>query len=366
MTNKHIQEYPSQTEMSGFYVIYNRSASLETDGQRGLTHLIEHLACTTVKKLESDLDDNAISWNAMTADDDMIFYMTGIRERVAKMVRPFLNKILYPSFTEQEFLRERNVVLQEYRDSFNSQSQCHFYNLMRTKFGYCTPIGYRQDLEKTTYQECKMLVNQVRRPNQIIAVGLPSLSRLGIDQVKFADPVIYPTLVTNYKKRLHLEHFKSNDNASLIMFSNPFPRTNLPLAGFLSRVLGQGFKSPFYKELRDDRGLVYYVSVYPHEISKTGLFCIGTETSKKKSKVAAKVIQNILENPKKYITDKRVESIRQHLRAKKKINDLFIYERIGTLMYPETSVYSVIDSANTKDLRDLCTKVIATVSIDCE
>jgi len=364
MINPHIKEFPSQTEMSGFYVIYHGSAGGEVDGQRGLTHLIEHLGCTTVKKLESDMDDNAISWNAMTADDSMVFYMTGIAERVSKMVQPFLNKVLHPTFTEKEFERERKVVLQEYQDSFNAQTGCHYYNLMRAKYGYCTPIGYREDLEKTTYKDCLNLVQQVRRPSEIIAVGLPSLK--GLDKIRFADPFTFPPLSINHNKKLKFESFKSNDNASLIMLSNPLPRTELPTASFLARVLGQGFRSPLYKELRDARGLVYYVSTYPTEVRKSGLFGLNTETSKKKAKEAAKVIQDVLHNPKKYITSSRVESVRQHLRAKKKINDLFLYERLGSLMNPETSVYSAVDTVTVADLRQLCEKVIQPISIDSD
>ena len=49
---------------------------------------------------------------------------------------------------KSEFENERKIVLEEYMDSFNSQTEVHMLNLSRKLFNDYDPIGLREDLEK--------------------------------------------------------------------------------------------------------------------------------------------------------------------------------------------------------------------------
>jgi predicted Zn-dependent peptidase len=46
----------SETELSGFYVVYEGSTNLEKPGWYGLSHLMEHLVCKNYDHLQEDFD----------------------------------------------------------------------------------------------------------------------------------------------------------------------------------------------------------------------------------------------------------------------------------------------------------------------
>ena len=124
----------SQTELSSFYVIYNGSVLNENVKNYGISHLIEHCQCKQFKHLYNEFDRYSISWNAYTSSDKIVFYMVGIDEYVNKFKQEFLESLLNFDITEEEFLLEKNVVIQEYKDVFQDQSSSLYFNLLRKEF----------------------------------------------------------------------------------------------------------------------------------------------------------------------------------------------------------------------------------------
>ncbi len=57
----------SETELSGFYVVYEGSTNLEKKGNFGISHLMEHLCCKSVDLLQEEFDRDSIDWNAYTS-----------------------------------------------------------------------------------------------------------------------------------------------------------------------------------------------------------------------------------------------------------------------------------------------------------
>ena len=74
----------SETDLSGFYVVYEGSTNLEKKGWWGLSHLMEHLMCKNFDHLQEDFDKDGIDWNAYTSGSEICFYLTGLDEKVNK------------------------------------------------------------------------------------------------------------------------------------------------------------------------------------------------------------------------------------------------------------------------------------------
>jgi len=352
------------TGMSGFYMVNNRSASHEQPGERGLTHLVEHLGCTLVKKLEKDMDRYGIAWNAATSEEWMAFYMTGLSESVEAMLDPFVKAITNFRFSEKEFDRERKVVIQEYEDYFSKQTYSHFMNLLRRRFGYCSAIGYRQDLTKATYEQVLGLAKMLCTPDSAILVGPKPLTIKA--ELSKKPPVDYPGLFDGYSTEswydLKEEPIARVDNDSVIMMSKSI-REGQAEAKFLSYVLDHGFQSPLNQLLREQHGLVYYASANVESIRGSGLLIISTETAKKNSKKVSDIISSILENPKKYITEKRVEEIREYLRVRRRIAEIKMYDA-DEILLDDKNVFTVLDTVTTEQLRKICSGCITEPSID--
>jgi predicted Zn-dependent peptidase len=102
----------SKTDLSGFYVVYEGSTNLEKPGWYGLSHLSEHLLCKTFDHLQEDFDRDSIDWNAYTSSNEIVFYMTGLDEKIMKYKKDFVRLLTEFKTTKEEFENERQIVLE--------------------------------------------------------------------------------------------------------------------------------------------------------------------------------------------------------------------------------------------------------------
>ena len=161
----------SQTNLSGLYVVYEGSTNLEKKGNFGISHLMEHLMCKTFFHMIQDFDRDGIQWNAYTSSNEIVFYMTGLDEKIDKHKNKYLDALQSFEITKEQFENERQIVLQEYEDTFNDQSQAHSLNLTRKLFNDYDPIGLKEDLEKLKFMDCLNFYElQYAKPTKIINV----------------------------------------------------------------------------------------------------------------------------------------------------------------------------------------------------
>ena len=145
----------SQTDLSGFCVVYKGSTYLEPVGSRGLSHLMEHLVCQNFKHLYSDFEREGVDWNAYTSSEEIVFFINGLSKSVDKYKNQIVDNVL-GGFkpTEEEFEKERQVVYEEYLDCFNDQGSSHYLNLIRYMYSHYGAIGYGGDILNFTYEDC--------------------------------------------------------------------------------------------------------------------------------------------------------------------------------------------------------------------
>ena len=106
----------SETDLSGFYIVYKGSVCNEKKGWYGLSHLMEHLICHSFDDMYDDFDRDGIANNAYTSDNEIVFYFTGLDEYLVKYKDEILKRILKFGVTEEMFQNERKIVLEEYKD----------------------------------------------------------------------------------------------------------------------------------------------------------------------------------------------------------------------------------------------------------
>jgi predicted Zn-dependent peptidase len=162
----------SQSNLSGLYVVYEGSTNIEKKGNLGISHLMEHLMCKTFFHMIQDFDRDGIEWNAYTSSNEIVFYMTGLDEKIEKHKKKYLESLQTFDITKEQFENERQIVLQEYEDTFNDQSQSHSLNLARKLFNDYDPIGLKEDLEKLKFMDClNFYEEQYAKPHKIIYVS---------------------------------------------------------------------------------------------------------------------------------------------------------------------------------------------------
>ena len=345
----------SETDLSGFYVVYEGSTNLEKKGWYGISHLMEHLMCKNFDHLQEDFDKDGIDWNAYTSSNEIVFYIQGLDEKVNKWKGEFMDLLGQFNVTKEQFENERNIVLEEYMDCFNDQTQSHMLNLSRKLFNDFDPIGLRSDLEGLKYMDfIKYFELQYANPTKIINVS--KNKKYNNDNLEFAErKITKKTEFGNHKVDLELNNdFK--DKTSLAILS-PIIEEDFAYVHFINAMLSLGLKSPLYQEVREKRGLVYYVNCYQSRINNQGINTISTQTSNKNADKVIESVKEVIENPDKYLTKDRFNLVKDFYNVRMKKDEILRYKNVNQWINPKGwSVYDILDEVKFKDIKEIYEK----------
>jgi predicted Zn-dependent peptidase len=345
----------SETDLSGFYVVYEGSTNLEKPRWYGISHLLEHLMCKNFDHLQEDFDKDGVDWNAYTSSNEIVFYLTGLDEKVNKWKAEFMDLLGQFNVTKEQFENERNIVLEEYMDSFNDQSQSHMLNLSRKLFGDFDPIGLKQDLENLKFMDCLNFFElQYAKPTKIINVSKNKQYKNGT--LDFAQRKIEKvSKFGNYDVPLELNNdFKDKTSISIL---SPMIEEDFAYVHFINAMLSLGLKSPLYQEIRENRGLVYYVHCYQSRMNKQGVNAISTQTSNKNFNAVVDAVKLVIENPKKYLTKDRFNLVKDYYSVRRQKDEILRYKNVNQWINPtEWSVYDILDKVTLKKVMEVYDK----------
>ncbi len=345
----------SKTDLSGIYVVYTGSTNLEKAGWYGLSHLMEHLMCKTFDHLQDEFDQDGIDWNAWTSDNEIVFYLTGLDKKIEKWKYKFVELLGNFTITEEQLENEKKIVLEEYMDSFNSQAEAHFLNLSRKKFGHHSPIGLRKDIENTSLKDCEDFFNlQYSKPSKVINVS--AKSKFDAD-VEFSSNVIEQNYEFGNYNDIELElnnDFK--DKTSIIMLT-PIIEDDFAYVNIITMMLGYGLNSPLYQEVREKRGLCYYISAYQSRMFDKGIVSISTVTSNTNAQEVIDTVKMVLADPDTYLTKERLNTILENMKVRKKKGKINRYNNVYKWIGPtEWSTDDVLDTIKLKDIKKVYSK----------
>ena len=345
----------SQTDLSGFYVVYEGSTNLEKSGWFGISHLMEHLMCKNFDHLQEDFDKDGIDWNAYTSSNEIVFYLTGLDEKVNKWKGEFMDLLGQFNVTKEQFENERKIVLEEYMDAFNDQTDCHMLNLSRKLFSDFDPIGLKKDLEKLKFMDCLNFFElQYSKPSKIINVSKNKEYKNAT--LSFAERTIVKNIsFGNNDVPLELNN-EFKDKTSIVILS-PVIDEDFAYVNFINTMLSYGLKSPLYQEIREKRGLVYYVNCYQSRVNNQSLNTISTQTSNRNYKDCIASIKEVISNPDKYLTKERFNIAKDLYTVKKQKDEILRYKNVNQYINPEGwSIYDILDTVNLKKIREVYDK----------
>jgi predicted Zn-dependent peptidase len=345
----------SETELSGFYVVYEGSTNLEKKGWFGISHLMEHLMCKNFDHLQEDFDKDGIDWNAYTSSNEIVFYLTGLDEKVNKWKGEFMDLLGEFNVTKEQFENERNIVLEEYMDCFNDQTQTHMLNLSRKLFGDYDPIGLKEDLEKLKYMDCLNFFElQYAKPTKIINVSKNKPYKN--NTIDFAKRDIKKTIEFG-ENDVDLELSNEFKDKTSIAILSPIIEEDFAYVHFINAMLSLGLKSPLYQEIREKKGLVYYVHCYQSRVNNQGINTISTQTSNKNYNGVVDAVKEVITNPDKYLTKERFDLVKDYYKVRMAKDEILRYKNVNQYINPEGwSVYDILDKVNMKKIKEVYKK----------
>lgn len=328
-------------------VFVGTGAVNETKKEHGLSHFLEHMAfkgtkSRSIENISEQIEFSGGSTNAYTSYTHTAYYANVLNSEVFNTVDIILDSVFNSVFPEKEIETERSVIKQEILQGEDNPSQLCFYNLHDTMYKdqplSSNIIGTNTSLDSFDRQSFVDYVEKWYVPNNIIVVATGK-----IDHDEFVNHV--NQLVGHIPARDLSTITNSNFTSGIKITNKNYEQTNLffsfegyakediknaQASEMLASYLSDGMCSPLFKEVREKRGLVYFVDSGSSSFDNTGYFSLMAGTTKEHANELIKVSLNEIE---KVITDFDGKHLQ---RAKNKIKMMlgkYQESTMGTMKY---------------------------------
>ncbi len=287
--------YP-QYETVSLGIWINTGSACETAELNGISHFLEHTVFKGTKsrntiEISEAVENVGGQSNAYTSREFTAFYAKMLKNDAELAIDVLAELITSPTFPEEELVKEREVVVQEIKQTFDDPSDIVFDYMQEQAFAgqaMGRPILGTPDLVRSfgnaelrgymqsNYAAENMVVCAAGNINHEDFVKMVS-SRLGNLQQH-----------TNFTadKQLYIGGYfaekRDTEQAQIILGFNGFSYTDEHYYPeiLMSAILGGGMSSRLFKEIREKRGLVYSVACFPNFYTNSGYTGISAATDR--------------------------------------------------------------------------------------
>ncbi len=369
-------------------VLVGAGSRYEQKNKAGLSHFLEHMIFKGTKKRPSAFEISSLvdsvggMNNAFTGKDHTGFYLK-LQKTHLELAFDLLSDTLRNSLFDQiEIDRERGTILEEinmYEDTPMYDIDEVFYNLMFD--GH--PLGWSIAGDKKT-------VCNIQRPDFI---DYTKRFYQGSDMVLAVsggiDPIEVKSLSEKYfscfdkgekekivefkedqnKPRLKIKHKKTDQCHLYLGFpSFSFLDPDKTALSVLSAILGGGMSSRLFIEVRERRGLAYYVRCVTDFHHETGYLAARAGVNISKAGEAVKVILEVFDQVKNgQVTEEELGKAKEYIKGHVALDmedSLEVAMWYGRhLLLQETTetpqqIFDKIDKVNLEDIKRVCDRVM--------
>jgi zinc protease len=323
-------------------IYLNVGSFLETDTINGMAHFLEHMVFKGTSRLaagefERLVEERGAVTNAATSHDYTHYYITTAPKDFAALAPLQIDVVTNPRIPEDDFAREKLVVLEEIRRSHDSSSRRVYQQAIEVAFAklpYRRPVlGPEAVIEGVTPQQMRYFHATHYQPTAMTAVAVGNLpvdelidivadgfaAQSGsIPAVEFVGTKAQPTPEPAFARIVRKEHIDpSLQQARLIMVWRVPGLMNLsetyPL-DILAAILGSGRTSRLVKELREERQLVNNISVSNMSNRVQGLFYLSAQLpSENLAQVEQIITEHISQLQTTLVTEAEIARIRRQV-----------------------------------------------------
>ena len=361
----------------------------------GISHFLEHMAFKgtekrTYKQLAEEVDNVGGITNAFTSKEYTQYYIKTLKKDV-EMTFDILSDMLFnSSYPQEEIEKERGVILQEkamYEDDPSSVNEDLFYLKAYgdTAFGR-TIIGTSENIKRFTRDDfINYRLKNYKTNEMIIGVcgnveeeKVKELAEkyFGNHKIKNIDytpeEVVYQGgKEVKFKGDLEQIKFTLGYNGIVNAFKNI---TDADLKKWYAmkigaKILGSGMSSRLFQEIREKRGLVYYVHTYTENTPNTSLFCINAGFSPDKIHEFVPALNDEVMTITKYINDdemnRAINQFEAHIemqrekssyRVASNISDLMLF---GRIIDDKALINNIIKNITKQEVMDTMLEVLS-------
>jgi predicted Zn-dependent peptidase len=335
LTVIQIPSHDAESVVVDFFV--KTGSRSEIAEENGISHFLEHFLFKGTEKYPSAMAISEIidaiggEMNANTGKEHTQYYIKAASKHLPLIFEVLTDMVQCPLLDREELEREKNVIVEEinmYKDMPIAEIENVLERMMWPKDALGRDIaGTKEVVTKFTPEMFRDYIGRhYQTPNIILGVS-GKYSERQLDQ-----------LIEKYwskvpKKRFHgwdrikdrqtkprmSIQFKETQQAHLALGFKSFAygdKRNSAVS-VLGSVLGGGMSSRLFSEVREKRGLAYYVRAMPGSYQDTGSFTIGSGVQVEKIDEASQIILSELKKIKEVLVgEKELQKAKDYIKGK--------------------------------------------------
>jgi predicted Zn-dependent peptidase len=323
-------------------VLVRTGSRNETPEQSGMSHVLEHMLFKGTKKYPTPMaiaeavDGIGAENNAFTGKEYTGYYITSAAKHLPLTLDILSEMVTVPTLPQADLEREREVIVQEiamYEDEPRERVGEEFENLMYqgSSMGRLI-IGTKETVRATTSERLRAYMQEWYRGGNVLVVvagkiqesrfriqdlieekfgGIPASAKATAGKGGF-DPYVSagcygPIEQRHFKKKTEQAHFYLGVPG--LSIADP-RRYALQIAQV---VLGGGMSSRLFNEIREKRGLAYYVRAELDAAYDVGYFAVRAGVALEKLSDALKVSREELLKLGATITGAEIAKAKEYL-----------------------------------------------------
>lgn len=293
-------------------VLVGAGSRYETPRTNGVSHFLEHMVfkgCKkypTAKEIATLIDGIGGDFNAGTGKEDTVYYIKAASEHLKLILELLADVTFNPLFAEKEIEKEKGVIIEEinmYEDLPMRRVGEYFETLLYPNSALGWDIGGKEEIIRGIKREDFLNYRKDRyiAKNMVIVVAGGFKNEKALDLVNQfftakaeEGEIIKPQeKFVQAKPQIYLKT-KKTDQTHLVcgVRGNHLGHKDRYVEAILAAILGGGMSSRLFTEVREKRGLAYYVRSEIEHYLDNGYLATSAGVDTKRADEAVKVILN--------------------------------------------------------------------------
>lgn len=367
----------------GVYV--NTGTRDETEAEKGISHLLEHMAFKgtekrTAKDIAISMDEVGGHMNAYTTRETTAYYTKVLPKDVPLSVEILSDILQNSTFNEDDIIKEKSVVIQEIGQTLDTPDDYVFDLFQETAFPN-QPMGWSilgsvDSVNALTRQDIThYLNNHYAADNMIVTAAGNIQHEFFLDQIQnhFKD---FRSFERPLPKIAHYigghRLLKKDHEQTHLLFGFQGIQADADefyVLALYSTILGGGMSSRLFQTIREKHGLVYSIYSFSSTYSDIGVFGLYAATGPKDVKKLMPLLSEEL-----FLSTQNIQEIELE-RAKNQLKASLIMSRESTNArseqlaqnllvmkrhIPLEEIVSEVDKVTIQDIMKLAKSILST------
>lgn len=353
------------TESVTVMILANTGSRYETKREEGLAHFFEHMVFKGTKKfanaktLAETLDNVGADFNAFTSKEYTGYYVRAAAQSFNLAIDVLSDMILQPKLRQEDIDREKGVIIEELnmyvdhpahhianvfdqmifadpqlshdiigrKETIRSFTKADFENFLQKYYGIENLLlviaGNIAAISKNEKELFTTIEKNFSKLNKNRAIGKQAQPIYKDWSTMSAKDIMEATEIN--QKAFSTEKFKlvkrKTEQAHFVMAWPAFDGRykDRYVLSLLSAILGGNMSSRLFSQVREERGLAYYVRSEMDLLHDAGLLGCSAGVDPSRVKEAIKISRQVFENlasGKEPVTEKELERAKKYLRGK--------------------------------------------------